>query len=98
MGRMIRKVVSKGISTGIKATHGKGLGTKMTTRISAITTTRRINIILPNHFRFWRFIRMILLRAGGAGTLYTRAKACPTNGFYKIVDVNAIIIIRNQRV
>jgi hypothetical protein len=64
MGRMIRTVVSRGISTGIKATHGKGRGAKSTTRISATPTSRRINIILPNHFRFWRFIRMSLLHAG----------------------------------
>jgi hypothetical protein len=52
MGRMIRKHVSTGISAGIKATQGKGLGTKRTTRTSANPTSRRINIILPNHFRF----------------------------------------------
>ena len=35
MGRMMRRVVSKGISVGIKATHGRGLGTRRTTRTSA---------------------------------------------------------------
>jgi hypothetical protein len=71
MGRMMRKVVSNGISAGIKAAHGRGLGTKRTTRISATPTSRRINIILPDHFRFWRFIRMSLLHAGSPGKLCT---------------------------
>lgn len=48
------------------------------TRIYASATSRRINIILPNHFRFWRFIRMSLLHAGSS----------QQNGFYRIVDAN----------
>jgi hypothetical protein len=71
IGRMIRKVVSKGISAGIKATHGKGLETKRTTKISATPTNRRINVILTAHFRFWRVIRMSLLHAGNTSKLCT---------------------------
>jgi len=71
MGRMMRTVVSRGINTGIKATHGKGLGTKRTTRISATPTSRRIKIILPHHFRFSRFIRMSLLHASSPVKLRT---------------------------
>jgi hypothetical protein len=91
MGRMIRKVVSKGISTGIKATNGKGRGTKRTTRISVTATSRRINIILTNHFRFWRFIRMSLLPAGSPGKLCTVSvqELVQQNEFYRIVDVNS---------
>jgi len=76
IGKMIRKDVSKGISTGIKATHGKGLGTKRTTRISATPTTRKINIILPNHFRFSRFIFKSLLRAGELCTDSRTNRSC----------------------
>ena len=76
MGRMIRKVVGRGISTGTKANHGKGLGTKRTTRISATPTTRKINIILPNHFRFSRFIFKSLLRAGELCTDSRTNRSC----------------------
>jgi hypothetical protein len=72
---MIRKDTSKGISTGIKATHGKGLGTNRTTRISANPTRTRINIILTSHFRFWRLICKTLLHQ----------ELVQPKGFYKIV-------------
>jgi hypothetical protein len=69
IGKVIRKDVSRGITTGIKTTHGKGLGTKRTTRISARPTRRRIDIIRTNHFRFPRLICKSHLRRRSPATL-----------------------------
>jgi hypothetical protein len=52
IGRMTKKKVSTGMSPGIKATHGRGLGAKTPTKPSAIVTSTKIDAILPSHLRF----------------------------------------------
>jgi hypothetical protein len=60
---MTRKDVSTGTNAATKTAQKSGLGTKRTTKISAKPTKRRIDIILNDHFRFWRFICKVFLGA-----------------------------------